>query len=490
MTRGTVSADLRLQAALASADRELFACASVGIYRSTPGGRIVFANPALARMLRYQHPDELRVLDMARDLYVRPEERAALVAKYERSSAPGSVEVEWRRKDGTAIWVQISAHMIPDDSGRAQYFEAFVTDVTERRASEEVLRLSEARYRTLVTNLPGTSVFLFDHDLRYVLVDGSALADVGLSKEAMEGRTIWELLPQPLADRLAAHRRQALSGTPVQFEETFNGRTFSVQLIPILDQAGQVVYGMGVSRDITERTRADQWLQSSRAALRQLATREQDIREDERARIAREIHDSLGQALTALKLDLAAAHAVAASGGTGVLERLAQTALLVDDLVKGVRRIATELRPAVLDQLGLPAAVEWLARDFSRRTGITCQTHIAAAEAAIAKDVATALFRIVQESLTNVSRHAGARTVTIDLGVRSRVVTLEICDDGGGITQAEASGPGAMGILGMRERAAALGGVVEVGPRAGGGTRVATWLPAPLRRTPPRGTAR
>src|SRR5690349_6679273 len=150
---------------------------------------------------------------------------------------------------------------------------------------------------------------------------------------------------------------------------------------------------------------------------------------------------------------------------------------MVDDLVKGVRRIATELRPPILDQLGLPAAVEWLAQDFSRRTGIGCKTTIMPTNGAISQELATALFRIVQEGLTNISRHAGASHVEIGLGIKSRCVTLEISDDGRGITEAATTGPASLGILGMRERAAALGGVLEVAPRSGGGTRVTAWFP-------------
>ena len=154
---------------------------------------------------------------------------------------------------------------------------------------------------------------------------------------------------------------------------------------------------------------------------------------------------------------------------------------MVDDLVKIVRRIASELRPPILDQLGLPAAVEWLAQDFSRRSGIACDVTLLPVNDAITDDLATALFRIVQEGLTNVSRHAGASHVEIGLGVSGGCVTLEISDDGRGITEAATNGPQSLGILGMRERAAALGGVLEVVPRPDGGTRVSAWFPPVLR---------
>lgn len=237
---------------------------------------------------------------------------------------------------------------------------------------------------------------------------------------------------------------------------------------------------VGSMMDVSERKRSQEQLQASRAALRQLAARQQDVREHERARIAREIHDSLGQALTALKLQLAAAQMSAGTEATALRERLSETALMVDDLVKSVRRIATELRPPILDQLGFPAAVDWMAQDFARRTGIACETRILPTEGAISNDLATALFRITQEALTNISRHAAASRVHIELGLKSGCVTLEVLDDGQGITEAAASGPNSLGILGMRERAAALGGVLEVAPRSDGGTRVAAWFPPNL----------
>jgi signal transduction histidine kinase len=234
---------------------------------------------------------------------------------------------------------------------------------------------------------------------------------------------------------------------------------------------------VGSMMDVTERKRSQEQLHESRAALRMLAARQQDVREEERTRIAREIHDSLGQALTALKLQLAAAQTAAAQEPPALRERLSETSFMVDDLVKTVRRIATELRPPILDQLGLPAAVEWMARDFRRRTGIACEPTVLITQGLVKGELGTALFRIIQEALTNVSRHAGAMQVQVELGLKSGCVTLEVRDDGCGITEAAATGPTSLGILGMRERAAALGGVLEVAPRSGSGTRVTAWFP-------------
>ncbi|HEV8398847.1 MAG TPA: PAS domain S-box protein, partial [Gemmatimonadales bacterium] len=248
--------------------REIFELASVGIFQSTPDGRILLANPALAKMLGYASTDDLRELDLARDIYLHAEDRTALIARYGHSADPWTVEVEWRRRDGTPLWVQITAHAVQNTAGQPQYFEAFVQDVTERRRSVDELRLSEARYRALATNLPDTSVFLFDHDLRYVLVDGSSLAGVGMSKEALEGRTIWDVVPADMAKRLVPLRREALAGNIVEFEESYAGRTHAVHLLPIRDGTGAVIYGMGVAVDVTERHCAAARLEENETRLR------------------------------------------------------------------------------------------------------------------------------------------------------------------------------------------------------------------------------
>lgn len=357
-------------------------------------------------------------------------------------------------------------------------------DVTDRRRAEDALRESETRLRTIIESEP-ECVKLVDHKGLLLDMNPAGLAMLqaeGL--EAIQGLPIVDVVaPEHRAAFTDLHERvfQGNSGT-LEFEMIgLKGRRrwVATHAVPLRDASGAIQAALGITRDITDARRAEDQIRASRAALRSLATRQQDVREDERTRIAREIHDTLGQALTALKLQLSAAQEAAAKDAPALKARLHETTIMVDDLVKSVRRIASDLRPPILDQLGLPAAVEWLAQDFTRRTGIRCEAAILPTEGAISDELATSLFRIVQEALTNVLRHAGATRVDIHLGMKSGCVTLEINDDGSGITEAGTMGPGSLGILGMRERAAALGGVLEVAPRAGGGTRVAAWFPPP-----------
>jgi len=357
-------------------------------------------------------------------------------------------------------------------------------DITDRRRAEDALRESEARLRTIIETEP-ECVKLVDAQGRVLDMNPAGLAMIEAdSIEQVRGMQVVDVIaPEHRAAFTALHDRvfEGEAGT-LEFEiigMKGRHRWLATHTVPLRDAAGAIQAALGITRDITEAKRGEQQVRASRAALRSLAAKQQDVREGERSRIAREIHDRLGQALTALKLQLVAAHEAAVTESPNVASRLCEAAGMVDDLVKTVRRIASELRPPILDQLGLPAAVEWLAQDFARRTAppIACAATIQPINGTISDELATAVFRIVQEALTNVSRHAAATRVDIELDVKSDCVTLEINDNGRGITESGASGPTSLGILGMRERAAVLGGVLEVAPRPGGGTRVAAWFP-------------
>ena len=442
-------------------------------------GRLLDMNPAGLAMIQAESIEQVRGLEIAQ--VIAPEYRAAFNDLHRRVFAGGSgtLEFEIIGLKGQRRWLTTHAVPLRDASGTTQAALGITRDISRRRIAELALVESEERFcKAFYANaLPLLITRLSDG---MVLDANEAFTKlVNRPRDEILGQTTVELGVIQPARRAAVIERLRDEGVVNDIELELHPRdseprTGLLSLVRI-ELGGQECI-LGTYRDVTEAKRAEEQLRASGTALRSLATRQQDIREDERSRIAREIHDSLGQALTALKLQLVAAQDAAATETPALSARLAETALMVDDLVKSVRRIATELRPPILDQLGLPAAVEWLAQDFARRTAIRCQTSIHPTDGAITNELATALFRIVQEALTNVLRHAGATRVDIELGVKGGCVTVEINDDGTGITES-GMGPGSLGILGMRERAAALGGVLEVAPRSNGGTRVAAWFP-------------
>ena len=215
--------------------------------------------------------------------------------------------------------------------------------------------------------------------------------------------------------------------------------------------------------------------------LRALSARVESIREDERTGIAREIHDELGQALTALKMDVAwimrRMSADSAVTAAVLTDKLTSMAAMTDDTIGQVRRISAELRPGVLDDLGLFSALEWQAQEFEKRTGTLCVIHSNMQDMRIDRDRSTALFRIFQEALTNVARHANAGHVDVRLERDDAAIRLSVHDDGSGISANAARGPSSLGLLGIRERARRLGGTADIEPTEPHGTLVSVSLP-------------
>jgi two-component system sensor histidine kinase UhpB len=309
------------------------------------------------------------------------------------------------------------------------------------------------QYRVALTELIGkTPAELFAHDLDRGKSGWRAMFDAGhLHAETDERR---------------------MDGTPIRIEGHY---------LCVYDQRGHITGHLGIQRDITDRHRSAEEIARSREELRALAAHLETVREEERTRIARELHDELGQALTGLKLDLAwierrlNRHSLSETG-----ERCASLLGRLDEVMIQVRRIITELRPSVLDQLGLADAIEWLAQDFAARTGLELDLRIACACELPPDAMASAVFRILQEALNNVAKHANAHHLRVDLRTDADSLWLDVSDDGRGITREEQRGSRSLGLLGLRERAIAWGGTVTITGGPTSGTTVALRLPLPV----------
>jgi signal transduction histidine kinase len=216
---------------------------------------------------------------------------------------------------------------------------------------------------------------------------------------------------------------------------------------------------------------------TAREQLRDLASYLQTAREEERARIAREIHDEFGQVLTALKIDLSWLTKRLPTDKLSLAQKASAMSDLIDSAIRTVRRVVTELRPGLLDDLGLAAAIEWQAQEFAERTGMHCELHLDDKDIALDPDLATAIFRIFQETLTNVARHAEATAIGVRLEDKPKELALIVWDNGKGLTPSEGSDPGSLGLMGMRERARARGGQVEFEGVPGRGTTVTVRMP-------------
>ncbi len=231
-------------------------------------------------------------------------------------------------------------------------------------------------------------------------------------------------------------------------------------------------------RVVSAHMRAEEELLLSRAQLQNLSGGLQSLLEEERTRISREIHDELGQSLTALKFDLSAMGKKLPEDQTLLAEKTGSMVELVDTIIKAVQKISLELRPGLLDDLGLVAAIEWQAKEFQERTGIPCRVVLFPREMDIDPERSTAVFRIFQETLTNTVRHADATEVEATLENRDGTLTLEVRDDGRGITKEQASGSKSLGLIGIRERVRRLGGKVLIGGSPYRGTVIRVNIPA------------
>jgi signal transduction histidine kinase len=322
--------------------------------------------------------------------------------------------------------------------------------------------------------------YVFDHQ-RMTKLNSAILSQFNAtSEDELLGKTPGQFFAHDLQTAKARWREffdrghlhtetdeRRLDGTPMRIEGDY---------MVIYDDAGRIAGHFGIQRDVTAEYLSAEQIRSSRKELRALTARLEKIREDERTHIAREIHDELGQALTGLKLDISWMRMRLPRDHESI-EQCGSIVERIDRTLTAVRRIATELRPSVLDQLGLAAALEWQGQEFGARTGIEVDMELSVDDVSISDDLASSAFRILQESLTNVARHANASRVMISLIQTPTFLLLEISDNGVGIALDKLDGTSSLGLVGMRERALACGGVLNVGRSDSGGTTVRLRVP-------------
>jgi len=258
-----------------------------------------------------------------------------------------------------------------------------------------------------------------------------------------------------------------------------NGEFFweSASISGIKNSNEQTTHFIAIKEDITERKAMEQRIRKSRNQLRSLAERLQMIREEERASVAREIHDDLGQTLTALKMDISWM-----KKNPGLTEEIRAEKIntmlgLTDSTIQTVKRIATELRPGILDDLGLIPAIEWETEEFRKRIGIECNLEISVEEISIEDNISIAVFRIFQESLTNIARHSGATKIDLTIKSKGDLIQMEIADNGVGITEEQMNSPKSLGLIGMNERVSFFGGKIAISRGVKGGTTVRVYIP-------------
>jgi len=286
----------------------------------------------------------------------------------------------------------------------------------------------------------------------------------------------------PGIDALTGLTTRSLLAVPLTFNGTVTGVLETINKVggDLTGHDLEMLTAIASSAAIAiENARLFEEVRSTRELLRGLASHQQVAREEERARMAREIHDEFGQALTALKMDSVWLAKRLPKGQPVLRQKVDSMLELIDGTIQMVRRIATELRPGLLDDLGLAAAIEWQAQDFAERTGIESELRLSDANIVLDRDLTTAVFRIFQETLTNIIRHAEATQIRVELDDRLNELVLIVQDNGKGITKGQISDHTSLGLIGMRERARFWGGDVEFRGTPGQGTTVTVRIPRP-----------
>jgi PAS domain S-box-containing protein len=379
-------------------------------------------------------------------------------------------EFRMRRKDGKVFPTEHSVIPLEDEQGKRIGWVSVVRDITEaKRAKEELIEREMFNFA------------LFEYNpIQTIVVDlEGKVTGFNLAKKKSGDRlpNIGDVMYRDYAGGHESDMYRELmacirSGEIKEFpEQKYGENVLSIMISPFAK--GAVI----ISQDITERKRTEKEQISSHEQLRALAARLQFVREEERTQIAREIHDELGQELAGLKMDLSWLKRKLPKREKLLVEKTQSMLKFADTTIQSVRKISTQLRPGVLDDLGLLAAIEWQTQDFRDRTGIKCELNSSVEDVELDRDRSTAVFRIFQETLINVVRHAKATRIIVNVDEDAGNLILRVKDNGRGITESEISNLKSLGLLGMRERALLFGGEVKISGIPGKGTTVTVTIP-------------
>jgi PAS domain S-box-containing protein len=474
----------RLRRSEASFQALVEAVQDYAIFRLDLLGRVATWNSGARRMSGYTAAEILgehvrRFFTREDDDAGRPQEHLRLAAQAGRIQYQG-----WRvRKDGSRFWANVVIMALRDESGRLQGYAKVTQDISELKQAEDALRLREQLLDAFFSTSP-VGLAILDRDLRFQRVNRTLAAINGIAADEHLGRTVRAVIPQlapqiePLVQEALLTGQAVLNREicgPVPGQEGVLGY-WVANYFPIRSEAGEVVQVGIVVMDITDCRKAEQ-------SLQRLSGRLMELQDQERRRIARELHDSVGQCLTAVKINLEVVGRELASArlSDAAQKALAEASVLADQCSSDTRTISHLLHPPLLDESGLSSAVRWYADGFATRCGIALSLDLPDG-IRLPQQVETTLFRIVQECLTNIHRHSESSTAAIRLQMGAENVTLEVRDQGQGMPANQlkrckgAAGVVGVGIAGMRERVRQLGGRLEIdsGPK---GTLVRAVLP-------------
>ncbi len=385
-------------------------------------------------------------------------------------------EFKVRRKDGTEFPVFGSGSPLYDHAGNITGIISVTTDITEHKQIEK----ENADYRRIVETAQ-EGIVMVNEERKISFVNKKFANILEYTTEELIGKHTSELTNDSgrvAADKKGESRKEGISETLEFMFITKSGREIWTNVIvtALFDEDKKFQGTLSMVSDITERKKAQQDLFELNEQLRSLTSHLQTVREEERTNIAREVHDELGQQMTSLKMEIGWVNTMTKDKLPEVKDKIDTMTAMVNEAIKTIRKIVIQLRPGILDDLGLEAAIEWQAKEFEKNTGIPCVFKSINLQDGYSSDINTAVFRIFQESLTNVTRYAKAKEVQASLCQIDNQLILELTDNGIGISEDRKNNKTSFGILGMKERASMLKGSFDI-RNTGHGTMIQLKIP-------------
>ncbi|UCH62579.1 MAG: PAS domain S-box protein [Fidelibacterota bacterium] len=466
--------------------RTLVETAPEGVSMTDLEGRLVYVSQRIVELHGYERADELlgrNALDL-----IAPEDREKAIKNIQKTLEEGSLreqEVILLRKDGTHFIGGVNATALKGADGQARAFITTSRDITERKRTGQALRESERSLAEAqrIGRIGNWDLNLVKNELKWsdeiYRIFGLEPQEFGATYEAF----LDAVHPDDREYVDTMYAKSVKNSTPYDIVHRIirksdgEVRYVHEKCEHFKDQTGKMLRSIGTVQDITELKRAENELKATQEQLRNLSTHLQSLREEDRASLAREIHDELGQALTVLKFGLMELKNALPADKISLVEKVTSMAEYIDATAQTVNEIATQLRPTLLDELGLVEAIEWEVEEFENRTGIKCELMVKPEEMVVDRDRSTAIYRIVQEALTNIARHAQTTRSAVSLKMSDGKLHLSITDNGIGITEEKVLNPKALGIIGMRERVLSVGGNFKINGIKDRGTKIRVIIP-------------
>ncbi|MEE9167897.1 MAG: PAS domain S-box protein [Candidatus Neomarinimicrobiota bacterium] len=448
-------------------------------------GTLLDVNDSFCTLTGYSR-EELLTGKKYQDL--TPEEyhdyEAKMVGSMIRTGEPVEYEKEYIKKDGSRVPILLTVFAALGKTGLPIGVAAIVRDISEQKESEHDLRQSEEKYRQLVSTSTDAIILVDAETKSFIEVNKACEKLYGYSQEEFRHMTVRDTSAEP--EKSDAAIKDMIDGRlkriPVRYHKKKDGTIFPLEISTSTFMMGDRRVLCGIARDISEQLKAREELERRRRDLRRLTIRLVTAQEEERKRVSMELHDEFGQALTAAQINLASIKTELPPGSpSDLLEKLEETSSLTDELPERSRELSLELRPTLLDDLGLAPTIRWYTDRFTKRLNVNVEVNVGDFEERLPGEIETVIYRVMQEAMTNISRHAEARNVRIDLKRKKSSVMMLVEDDGKGfVVQAvvdRETPEGRLGLIGMEERVGYLGGSLDIRSTPGKGTTIRVEMP-------------